>query len=137
MTRIFLRGLTRLLIGSLLSMQIALAAHVCTVGLLMPKVQGDRQQAVVAAVIAADREAQPCVAGTDDASDGICGEHCKRGQQSDQAGSLVVPVGWLIARYVVEPPADPAPLGHQGTGVRSVITGGDPPHAILHCVLRT
>lgn len=147
MTRTTLRWLARGLIGSLLSMQLALAAHACMIGLALPAASAAPMTAQLvpsveqtdqpAARDMASDEVQPCFESSDDEASTLCNEHCKRGQQSDKAASLVVPMAWLTARYVIEPSLERAPLRRPDADAASALVAGQPPHSILHCVLRT
>ena len=74
----------------------------------------------------------------DSASPNLCGEHCKVGQQSDQASAIHVPAPLLALRYVIPPaPPVPSPARPASAELISALVAAAPPHAILHCVLRT
>ena len=148
MTRSMLRWLARGLIGSLLMMQLALAAHACMVGLSSPAASAVEKIAVeaserpqrdeVASPQAVAGAADPCFGAADDSSSNLCHEHCKQGQQGDKTAGLIVPMACLSAWYLIAPPPDDAPLRcSDAAHAERALAVGQPPHAILHCVLRT
>ena len=74
----------------------------------------------------------------DPGSANLCAEHCKYGQQSDHAPTLVVPVAVFYALYST-PVVCLASLSGCADGL-TVAAGApvapSPPHTILHCVFR-
>tara|TARA_B100001105_G_scaffold192555_1_gene156620 strand:+ start:35737 stop:36216 length:480 start_codon:yes stop_codon:yes gene_type:complete len=140
MKRSLLRWIARCLVGVLLFGQLAIAAYACP--------------ALHPGVIAAEQGARPPAAAHDaqatstsnffdsmgvgdPASPNLCAEHCKAGDQSGHAPSIVVPVAWPVALY--ESPARPpiAPAPRPTADSLSDLVAASPPHAILHCVRRT
>lgn len=68
----------------------------------------------------------------------LCGEHCKVGQQSDLATTIQVPTPLIALRYVIPAvPPLPAPPRRPVPAELDALVAAAPPHAILHCVLRT
>ncbi len=67
----------------------------------------------------------------------LCAEHCKFGQQSDQASTLTVPAALLMALYVA-PQVSTAPLAglRPAAATPSALVAASPPHTILHCCFR-
>ncbi len=142
MTRGFLRGLARGLIGVLLFAQLAVAAYACP-GLAAKA--PDAAMASVGATMDATMDAtmhaqmpgcDGMVGAMDPESANLCAEHCKQGQQSDQASTLTVPVAMLTALYTTTPslPGNASPRPTAAT--LSALVAASPPHAVLHCVYR-
>lgn len=65
----------------------------------------------------------------------LCAEHCKYGQQSDQAPTLAVPAAILSALYAT-PVVPPTALPRSAAVLTGMPVAAAPPHAILHCVFR-
>jgi hypothetical protein len=126
MTRRFVRRLALALAGSMLFMQLALAAYVCPSSppagssseSVMPHPCGDMQGA------------------TDAASPSLCAEHCKAAAQSDQVPVPVPPVALFVALYRLTPLAPAAVPPRPAAATLSALFAAAPPHAILHCVHR-
>jgi len=72
----------------------------------------------------------------DPTSANLCTEHCKVGQQSDQAPTLNVPAAVLTTLYATPPVPEPAPPPRAAAATMSALVAASPPHAILHCVYR-
>lgn len=134
MTRGFLRGLARGLVGVLLFAQLAVAAYAC------PALNGKSPATAMASSgEAMDSQMPGCddmVGAMDPESANLCAEHCKQGKQSDQAPTLTVPVAMLTALYTTTPsPPGKAPP-RPAAATLSALVAASPPHAILHCVYR-
>lgn len=134
MTRSFLRGLARGLIGVLLLAQLAVAAYACP---------GLAAKAPAAAMAPADAAADAQMPGCDDMvgamdpeAPNLCAEHCKQGKQSDQASTLTVPVAMLTALYTTAPALPGKATPRPAAATLSALVAASPPHAILHCVYR-
>lgn len=134
MKRDFLRGLARGLIGVLFLAQLAVAAYAC------PGLAGKAPATVMASAGAAMDALMPdcdvMVGGMDPASANLCAEHCKQGNQSDQASTLTVPVAMLTALYTTTPARPGKPPTRPAAATLSARVAASPPHAILHCVHR-
>ena len=134
MTRGFLRGLARGLISVLLLAQLAVAAYACP---------GLAAKAPAAAMASADGamdarmpDCDDMVGAMDPESANLCAEHCKRGQQSDHASTLTVPVAMLTALYTTTPAMPGKAPPRPAAATLSALVAASPPHAILHCVYR-
>jgi hypothetical protein len=147
MKRRWLHTVGRALIGVLLFAQMAIAAYACP-GLLpgasteMQMLSGNSAALDVsdtAMSMAAGEAISPCadMAGATDSSPNLCAEHCRYGQQSDHAPTLTVPVVLLTTLYITPYSADVAMRPRPAATVSSALASVDPPHAILHCCLRT
>ena len=134
MTRGFLRGLARALIGVLLFTQLALAAYACPG--LAPKAADTARAAAEAAMATQMPGCDDRVGAMDPASANLCAEHCKQGQQSDQASTLTVPVAMLTALYPTAPALPGKVLPRAAAATLSALVAAAPPHAVLHCVYR-
>ncbi len=122
LSRRMLRALARLLIGTLLFAQFAVAAHACA-----------QMAADPAMATSIDARADE---GDDSTAERVCAEHCKAEPQGDtQHGALATPapVRSLLHRLLPPPPSD-AP--RRTVALLNALTPGAPPHAILHCVFR-
>ncbi len=146
MTRNLLRWFARVMIGTLIFSQLAVAAHACAkmlpaggaAGMVMAADQP--AQAVTALAVAHTDVVPPDCAGmamnTDAASGNLCAAHCQYGQQSDQASTLTVPAALLTALYITPLVPAPAPPPHSAAATLSALVAASPPHTILHCVYR-
>lgn len=138
------RWIAKGLVGLMLFAQMALAAYAC----LAP--DGDSPSAWAEAAVNTSGEWQvstPAPAGgiadchelldgPITTSSNLCTEHCKYGHQSEQVPSVSAPAVSMIARYQLPPPPDA--LGPRpGPAFLDALAVASPPHAILHCVLRT
>ena len=138
MTRRFLRGICRSLIGVVLFAQLAITAYACPA---LAAAGASDQAASSAAMTGADGQAIDCE-GMTSTADGslpnLCAAHCQYGQQSDQASTLSVPGACLTALYATslapEPVAARQPAAVFLNG--ALAAASPPPHAILHCCLR-
>jgi hypothetical protein len=134
MTRGFLRGLTRGLISVLLLAQLAVAAYACPG--LAAKAPAAAMASADGAVDAQMPDCTDMVGAMDPESANLCAEHCKQGQQSDQASTLTVPVAMLTALYTTTPALSCKALPRPAAATLSALVAASPPHAILHCVYR-
>lgn len=134
MTRGLLRILARGLIGVLLLAQLAVAAYACP-GLAAKA----PDTAAASAAAALDAQMPGCddmVGAMDPESANLCAEHCKQGNQSDQASTLTVPVALLTALYTTTPALSGKVPPRPAATTLSALVAASPPHAILHCVYR-
>ncbi len=155
MKRSFVRGLARCLAGVLFLAQMTVAAYACP-GLLSAVAAGV-QQGQIQPMTRRPNDSAPQVEASSDPGAAamaarmpncidmtgpmdpdlanLCAEHCKYGQQSDNALTLTVPVVILNALYTM--PAVPlAPLQGGAAALMCAPPAASPPHAILHCVFR-
>jgi hypothetical protein len=127
-------GLARGLIGVLLFAQLAVAAYAC------PGLATKAPAAVMASAGAAtDVQMPDCddmVGAMDPESANLCAEHCKQGQQSDQASTLLLPMAMLTALYTTTPALPGKTPPRPAAAMLSALVAASPPHAILHCVYR-
>lgn len=145
MSRRLLRLLAHALIGMLLASQLAIAAYACPalfaepsdVALLLPA--SDDHTEAEASSVEPIADSIQWSASMDTVSPQLCGEHCKNGQQSDRASSIVLPIAWLTSRYEIpaRPEVTPRLRCPAAAARSSSLVAGAPPHAILHCVRRT
>jgi hypothetical protein len=127
-----------LLIGVLVSTQLAISAFACSgkPGMGMP----DPPAAAPAAAMADPGGAARAATrgdGMDSMLPNLCVAHCQYGQQSvDNTAQSSVPVALLTTLYTLPP------LGEGMAHARPLAApirphaAADPPHAILHCCLR-
>lgn len=144
MTRRWQRWVARWLVGMLLLAQMAVASYACpglaaalAAGQPLP-VAGSAQAAAGQADTEAMAAAMPdCsdMAGAAQGSANLCAEHCKYGQQSDQAATLVLPVTLLMVLYTA-PAAPAAALPSAAAAAQDARLAPPPGHAVLHCVYR-
>ena len=146
MTRNFLRMVARGLVGVVLLAQLSIAAYACPG--LASALQASRQTTAIAtskadaADAVAVRTAAPApacddmVGAMDPAFANLCAEHCKYGQQSDQAPTVNVPAAALVALYDIPAVPELALPPRSAAALMSARVAASPPHAILHCVYR-
>lgn len=130
MTRRFARALAGALMGVMLFAQFTVAAYACP-GLDATQVVG--AEAAGAPALGCDDMA----GAMDPAAPNLCAEHCKVGQQSDQAAAtLSVPTAVLAVLYatpvVLLKPPPPQPMA----APISALVAAAPPRTIAHCVYR-
>lgn len=130
MKRSLLRKLAQGAIGVLLFAQLAVAAYAC------PTLTSASATQVPAGTAHGPDCADP--SGTlDPAATNLCAEHCKSDQQSNATATVNVPLVLLSVLYAM-PQAAAATVPPRATAASlSALVAGRPPHAILHCVLRT
>ncbi len=134
------KALAAALAAVVLLAQLALAAYACPAGLPGPAGPVAAPTGLQAVAMVADLAAPNPCSGMSGAMDldlpNLCAEHCKYGQQSDQAGSLTLPLAAWVALYTTAPPQAPAPLPGRIDAARLAQGAAPPPHAVLHCVYR-
>lgn len=146
LNRTHLRALAGLLIGVLLLAQMAVAAYVCpATSAALVSVAGVSASAPAVWAPASGPQARadmPDCAGmasqdVDSNNPNVCAEHCRYGQQGDQASSLTVPSAVLMALYAVTPQT-PLPMSTRGVraSTLSALVAASPPHTVLHCCYR-
>lgn len=149
MSRRFLRSVAGVLIGILLFAQMAVAAYACpgvslSATAQMPSMELVKSSSDGAALPVASNQATPresmgdgiAPVAMDPQNANLCAEHCKVGQQSDQASTLTVPAALLMALYFA--PLVHAPMAelHLAAATPSALVAASPPHTILHCCFR-
>jgi hypothetical protein len=141
MTRAFLRKIAAGLASVLLCAQMAIAAYACPG--LAPTADVDTTESAATLAVPVATPMVNCGgmngamgAALDAAAPNLCAEHCKYGQQSDQAATLSVPAVVLALLYVA--PAVPvnAATPRPAAASPSALVAASPPHAISHCVYR-
>jgi hypothetical protein len=136
LSRALLRRLAACVAGVLLFAQMAIAAYACPG---IASASSDRPAATVASSLPmADCDGMGGASGAalDPAAPNLCAEHCKFGQQSDQAATLSVPVVALALLYTVPPMPAQAAAPRPSAASISALVAASPPHAIAHCVYR-
>jgi hypothetical protein len=142
MSHLFVRGLVRWVVVSLLLAQLAVTAYACPTLRAIPADVGQRsavdlgcEMSEEQAVVRVDSGAP---IGTLDAdAPNLCAEHCKYGQQSDQTSSVNVPVAVPLAPFENIPPRLVESRLRPTASAVSALVSACPPHAILHCVRRS
>ncbi|TAL71639.1 MAG: hypothetical protein EPN79_04250 [Burkholderiaceae bacterium] len=151
MTRILRREICRLLIGVIVSTQLAVAAYACSGTARITQLE-QIQPANAAAAMAGHNGASPVSSypgaaanqgamgfgGLDPALPNLCAAHYQYGQQSaDHAPAPAVPAALLTSLYTLAPPGDSSGYVGSRAGPSGLLAVADPPHAVLHCCLRT
>jgi hypothetical protein len=137
-TPAFRRSICRLLIGILVSSQLAISAFACANGLGTgaPEASGPK---VVAVAMADDAGVAPMASkgdGMDSTLPNLCTAHCQYGQQSpDYTPAPSVPAALLTS--VLPALAEVCGPAVSLAGPPRRLAAADPPHAILHCCLRS
>ena len=135
MTRRWVRCVVQGLVGVLLFAQMAIAAYACPGR--SPAAAGTPQMATATVHTVQMANCDDMAGAIDAASATLCAEHCKYGQQSDQAPTLNVPVAVLTALYATPPVTEMAALTPRAAAASiSALVAASPPHTILHCVFR-
>lgn len=142
MPRRFVRAAARALIGVVLFAQLALSAYACpglfsAASVPMRMQPGtDDESANVAATEKRGANCDDMAGSMDESSANLCAEHCRQGQQSDQAATLAVPAALLNALYVTPLAPEPAAAPRPAADATSALVAASPPHTILHCCFR-
>ncbi len=151
MIRVLRREICRLLIGVIVSTQLAVAAYACSASPHMTQLE-QVQPANAAAAIDGHNGAAPVASypgaaanqgamgfgGLDPALPNLCAAHYQYGQQSaDHASAPAVPAVLLTSLYMLAPLGDSSGYLGSRTGPNGLLAVADPPHAVLHCCLRT
>jgi hypothetical protein len=140
----FLRSVAQLLIGCLLFSQLAVAAYACpdavSRGVQISMAGSAEADISKVSMDVASQSMSNCedmaMGALDPQNANLCAEHCKFGQQSDQASTLTVPAAILLALYFA--PLVPAPVARlrPAAATPSALVATSPPHTILHCCFR-
>lgn len=118
----------RLLLGVLVSMQVAVAAFACPAGLSETELQAGSFRADR---VSTDRGA------SDAALANLCSAHHEQGQQSADRTPIPVLAGPLGGVWLQLKPVDDTQLGTVAVDADFRAIAAGPPHAILHCCLRS
>lgn len=132
MTRRWLRTVARGLMGVLLFAQMAIAAYACPA--LSSTAAAPMQMPATSATPMPDCESM--AGAMDPSAANLCAEHCKYGQQSDQASTLTVPAVLLNVLYTTPLVTEPALTLRAAAASPGALVAACPPHTILHCVYR-
>lgn len=138
MTRGMARTVARCLVGVLLVAQMAVTAYACP-GLASAMVGAMQRRDATVTPMTMTTPMVNCddMAGPMDAVlPNLCAEHCKYGQQSDYASTLVVPAAVLIALYDTPRVPEAPPPPRAAAASLSALVAAAAPHAVLHCVYR-
>lgn len=146
MTRNVLRMIARGLVGVVLFAQMAVASYACpdvaaalAAGKPLPVSSASQGEANDSSSASTNLWTINCddMAGTmDRSSANLCAEHCRYGQQSDQASTVSVPAAMLTVLYITPLPPEAAVPSRPAAAMMSALAAAFPPHAILHCVYR-
>lgn len=139
MSRSLQRQLARWLVGVLLLAQLAVASYACPLMSAALRAGQPPQalalQPAAQAMAAAMPDCGEMAGAADPGSANLCAEHCKYGQQSDQALSLLLPVALLMLLYT-SPAATAPALAAAAAAAQDARLAPPPGHAVLHCVYR-
>lgn len=147
------RSICRLLIGVLVSTQLAIAAYACngiarmampgqglpiTAAMAMDRLSAaDPAGSVSAAAANQDEGIGPGCSRLDPALPNLCVAHHQYGQQSaEHTPAPTVPAALLIGLYTLAPPGETSERAASAAGPGDPPAAVDPPHAVLHCCLR-
>lgn len=148
MTRSVVRRVARWMVGVVLLAQMSIAAYACPgIASALQRIPqatavGSMPMAEPAdtAAVPVSAPAPPCddmTGAMDPAAPNLCAEHCRYGQQSDQASTVNVPVAAaLVALYATPVVREPVPPPRPAAALTSALVAASPPRAILHCVFR-
>jgi len=137
--RLLSRSVFRWLIVALLFGQLAVAAYACPSWAFGAAITDQSSASVVPLANvqgAAVANCDDAMGAMDPELSNLCAEHCKGGDDKDNIRSVDVPVARLRALYEIPRPLL-APVRRPTATTAGVLAFAFPPHAILHCVLRT
>jgi hypothetical protein len=134
-TRRWLRAIGRGLIGALIVAQLAISAYAC------PRLTPAVDAGSPGASDIDGGDAKPvALAGIDGSMDpdspNLCAEHCRYGQQSDQASTLTAPVALLRPIRALEWASGGTSRACLEAATIDAPVAAESPHAVLHCVYR-
>jgi hypothetical protein len=145
-TRRFLKGVCRALVGVVLFAQLAVSAYACpglssavTMQAHMAAAASPGIDSAGAAMAASGQPPINCedMGGPIDPDfANLCAKHCHQDQQSDHAARLTVPAALLAALYITTPAPEPAVAPRPAADTTSALAAASPPLAILHCCFR-
>ena len=136
------RSICRLLIGVLVSTQVAIGAYGCPGVSRMLMLEHDPSANAVAASDSGLAENQGDGMGSgcdrlDPALPNLCVAQSRYGQQSaDHSPALTVPAVLLTSLYTLSPLGERAERTRPASGPEGPPAAADPPHAVLHCCFR-
>lgn len=136
MSRNALRALARLLAGVLLFAQLAVAAYACPAALAGDRAGLPMAAAEAAAMPGCEAMMEAPGAAMDGADAALCAEHCKVGQQSDQASTLSLPPVLLSVLHTRAWQPEPAVPPRREAAPPGALAAACPSHTLLHCVYR-
>lgn len=140
------RLLVRWIVVALLLAQWAIASHACAmVGAVVTAAGQSALEATEVSALADGQRSGPmqmvdCEQMTSTmayAEDIVCAEHCKFGDQGDSPATPAFPGGFPPLAHASLSPDDALLTQRMVQARRDSLTLSPPPHAILHCVLRT
>lgn len=141
------RSVGQLLIGVLISTQVAIAAHACAGPLHTDMSAGNQGTEAIATMVSAGPAGSvaPEAGAATDVGEGmdadlssLCVAHCQKAQPSaDQAQSSAMPAVLVSYLYAIPPLSEhfESPKALRGPGHPPPVAA-DQPHSILHCCLR-
>ena len=131
-SRTFRTWWSRLLIASLLFLQLATAAYACAMH------STPSAGAAMAGMPCAEAMAGGNMATMDPDQPGLCHEHCKGGSPSiEPAAAVALNAPAMVVLFVITAPAAAAgPASDWQTRRVERDSAPPPPHAILHCCFR-
>ena len=143
MKRSWVRTVARGLVGVVVMAQLAIAAYACpafsaatTTNAQMPARSALAEEPDTA-LAGVPMNCDDMTGGLiDPSAPNLCAEHCKVGQQSDQAQTITVPAVVLTPLYAAPLVPETALLPRPAAATMSALVAASPPHAILHCVFR-
>lgn len=123
---------SRLLIASLLFLQLASAAYACALQSTRPADASMAGMPCAEAMVNVDK------ASMDPDQPGLCHEHCKGGTQTiEPLASIALPIPSMVMLFVIAPPVAPEAEGNGWQHGRVERDSAPPtPHTILHCCFR-
>lgn len=130
------RTVSLVLAAVLLFSSWAVSGYACPGGMAAHAAAGAAQASATTAEVAPAADAGADQVDTD--APNLCLEHCRYGQQSaDHASASAPALAVLMPLYPLAPTPAPQP-GARPHPVRDAgLAAATPPHAILHCCLRT
>ncbi|TBR72408.1 MAG: hypothetical protein EPN64_18155 [Burkholderiaceae bacterium] len=145
------RAICRFLIGVLVSTQLAVAAYACSGTARVAQLEQVQPGNAAVAMVdhngagpiasypgAAANQGAMGYGGLDPALPNLCAAHYQYGQQSaDHTPAPAVPAALLTSLYMLAPLGDSSGYVGSHTGPTGLLAVADPPHAVLHCCLRT
>jgi hypothetical protein len=134
MRRGWVRAVARGLVGVVVLAQLAIAAYACPA---LSAATAANAQVSAPEGMAGGANCDDMTGGSvDPAWPNLCAEHCKVGQQSDQAQTITVPTAVLTPLYATPLVPETALPSRPAAATMSALVAASPPHAILHCVFR-
>ncbi len=132
----FARWVARLLIGVVLTAQLAVSAYACPGLATIPADALAGSVSASPSTAPAMPDCENMGAALDPAFANLCAEHCRQGDQHDPPAGLALPAALFSALYSTPPAGEPKARAPSRADPARTPAAPAPPHTLLHCCFR-